>query len=92
MLSWEHLKVAGFLAIFSGFTFALVSASDARLREAVNDSAGDLVREASAVRLALLGPRREPDAEEPASDHEAESASASQKLAPTDEPNEPTEQ
>ncbi|MBC9955809.1 hypothetical protein J5M86_12320 [Yimella sp. cx-51] len=56
MLSWEHLKVAGFLATFSGFNFALVSASDARLREAVNDSAGDLVREASAVRP---GPRHE---------------------------------
>lgn len=53
-LSWEHLKVAGFLAVFTGFYFAVVSATDAKLREGLRETAQDAVREACAARLALL--------------------------------------
>lgn len=65
IVSWEHLKVAGFLAVFAGFNYSLVSATDARLREGVNDSSTDLVRQAAALRLAILGPA---DDAHPASD------------------------
>lgn len=56
MLSWEHLKVAGFLATFAGFNFSLVSASDARLRTSVKDTAASMVRQACAIRLVLFNP------------------------------------
>ncbi len=53
-LTWEHLKVAGFLAVFTGFYFAVVSATDATLREGLRDTAEDAVREACAARIAVL--------------------------------------
>lgn len=53
-LTWEHLKVAGFLAVFTGFYFSIVSATDAKLREGLRDTAEDAVREACAARVALL--------------------------------------
>lgn len=56
-LTWEHVKVAGFLAVFTGFYFAVVSATDSRLREGLRDTADDAVRQACAARLALLHAR-----------------------------------
>lgn len=53
----QHLRVAGFLAAFSGFQYALVSASDGRLRENARDTAKPIVRSACALRLALLSAR-----------------------------------
>lgn len=48
------LKVAGFLAVFSGFYFAVVSMTDPTLRQGMRDTATDAVREACAARLVLL--------------------------------------
>lgn len=56
-LTWEHVKVAGFLAVFTGFYFAVVSATDSRLREGLRDTADEAVREACGARLALLHAR-----------------------------------
>jgi hypothetical protein len=53
-LTWEHVRVSGFLAVFSGFTFAVVSATDQTLREGLRDSAEDEVRQACAARLVAL--------------------------------------
>lgn len=53
-LTWEHLRVAGFLGVFSGFYFSLVSRTDAALRESIVDTAEDAVREACAARLVAL--------------------------------------
>jgi hypothetical protein len=52
-LTHEHLKVAGFLAVFSGFYFSVVSATDPQLRDELQDTAADAVRQACAARLAL---------------------------------------
>lgn len=53
-LTWEHLRVAGFLAVFSGFYFAVISRTDAALRSSLGDVAEDTVREACAARLVAL--------------------------------------
>lgn len=53
-LTREHVKVAGFLAVFAGFYFAVVSATDAHLRAGLRDTAEEAVREACAARVALL--------------------------------------
>ena len=45
---------AGFLAAFSGFNYALVSATDARLRQNAFDAATSIVRRACALRVVLL--------------------------------------
>lgn len=52
-LTWHHVRVAGFLAVFSGFYFSVVSATDAKLREGLRDTATDAVRQACAVKLCL---------------------------------------
>lgn len=54
LVAWQHLKVAGFLAAFSGFNYALVSATDARLRQSAFDAATSIVRQACALRSVLL--------------------------------------
>jgi hypothetical protein len=54
LLSWEHLRVAGFLATFTGFYFAVVSTTDPIFREGITDTAEDLVRSACAVRVLSL--------------------------------------
>ncbi len=53
-LTVEHLKVTGFLAVFSGFYYAVVSATDPTLRKGLRDSTEDTVRHACAARLILL--------------------------------------
>ncbi len=54
LVAWEQIRVAGFLAIFAGFYYAVASATDPTLRDAVQDTAEDAVREACAARVALL--------------------------------------
>ncbi len=54
ILSFEHLRVAGFLATFAAFNFSVASASDARLRHDTQTGADEVVRQACALRLALL--------------------------------------
>ena len=53
-LTWEHLRVAGFLAVFSGFYYSVVSATDPTLREGLRDTAAENVRAACALRAVLL--------------------------------------
>lgn len=53
-LTWQHLRVCGFLAVFSGFYFAVVSATDPALREGLRDNVEDDVRQACAARLVAL--------------------------------------
>ncbi len=53
-LTVEHTRVAGFLGVFSGFYFAIVSATDPVLKEGLRDTAEDTIREACAARLAAL--------------------------------------
>lgn len=53
-LTLEHLRVAGFMAVFAGFYFSVVSRTDAALREGMRDTAEDTVREACAARLVAL--------------------------------------
>ena len=53
-LTHEHLRVCGFLAVFAGFYFAVVSATDATFREGLRDDAEDDVRQACAARLVAL--------------------------------------
>ena len=53
-LTWEHLRVAGFLAVFAGFYFSIVSATDAALQDGVRDTVEDEVRQACAARLVVL--------------------------------------
>lgn len=55
-MTWQHVRVAGFLAVFSGFYYSVVSATDAKLREGVRDTATDAVRQACAVKLCLETP------------------------------------
>ncbi len=54
ILSWEHLRVVGFLSTFTGFYFSVVSATDPSLREGISDTADDAVRHACAVRLVYV--------------------------------------
>lgn len=53
-LTWEHIRVAGFLAVFSGFYYAVVSATDPVMRQGVKDTVKDSIREACATRAVLL--------------------------------------
>lgn len=53
-LTWEHLRVAGFLAVFAGFYYSLVSRTDPSLRAEIRDTAEETVREACAARLVAL--------------------------------------
>lgn len=53
-LTVQHLRVCGFLAVFSGFYFAVVSATDPALREGLRDGVEDDVRQACAARLVAL--------------------------------------
>jgi MFS family permease len=53
-LTHEHLRVCGFLAVFAGFYFAVVSATDPAFREGLRDDAEDDVRQACAARLVAL--------------------------------------
>lgn len=53
-LTWEHLRVAGFLAVFAGFYFSLVSRTDPSLKADMRDTAEETVREACAARLVAL--------------------------------------
>ncbi|MFT4297470.1 MAG: hypothetical protein QM582_18875 [Micropruina sp.] len=53
-LTLQHLRVCGFLAVFSGFYFAVVSATDPVLREGLRDDVEDDVRQACAARLVAL--------------------------------------
>jgi hypothetical protein len=54
LVSWELLKVAGFLATFSGFYFAVVSSVDPALRAGITDTSEDAVREGCAARVLAL--------------------------------------
>ncbi len=56
IISAQELRVAGFLGVFSGFYFSLVSATDGRLRTDAYEAATDMIREACALRVALLEP------------------------------------
>lgn len=53
-LTIEHLRVAGFMSVFAGFYFAVVSRTDPALKEGLRDTAEDTVREACAARLIAL--------------------------------------
>ncbi len=57
-LTRQHLKVVGFLAVFSGFYYAVVSATDPSLRQGIADSTQDQVREVCAARVVLLNPAK----------------------------------
>lgn len=63
-LTWEHLRVSTFLAVFSGFYFSVVSATDPALREGMSDTSSDAVRQACAVRLAVMQGLQDPVAKE----------------------------
>ncbi len=56
IVSWQQLRVAGFLAAFSAFNYMLVAATDGRLRQDAADATTAIVRQACALRLAVLGP------------------------------------
>ena len=64
-LTLQHLRVCGFLAVFSGFYFAVVSATDPVLREGLRDGVEDDVRQACAARLVALQRFPEPGPVEP---------------------------
>lgn len=53
-LTLEHIRVAGFLGVFSGFYYAIVSVTDPALRAGLRDTAEDAIREACAARLVVL--------------------------------------
>lgn len=53
-LTAEHLRVCTFLAVFAGFYFSIVSATDPVMRAGMADTSSDMIRQASAVRLALV--------------------------------------
>ncbi len=63
-LTVEHLRVAGFLAVFSAFYAAVASRTDPGMREHMHDTAEEAIREACAARLLAL--HRFPRAEKPA--------------------------
>ena len=54
VLTEAHLRVAGFLAAFVAFNCSLASATDGRLRQNSKETASEAIRQASAMRLALL--------------------------------------
>lgn len=54
IMSVNHLKVAGFVAAFAAFNYSLASASDARLRQGLKETAKETSRAACAIRLVLL--------------------------------------
>ena len=66
VLTPGHLKVAGFLATFTAFNFSLVSATDARLRQGTKETVASVVRQACALRLALLSAPAAPAEEDDA--------------------------
>lgn len=53
-ITLEGIKVAAFLGVFSGFYFAVVSATDPGMRAGLRDTSEDAIREACAARLAAL--------------------------------------
>jgi hypothetical protein len=55
MVTWQQLRVAGFLAAFSSFNYMLVAATDGRLRQDAADATTAIVRQACALRLVVLG-------------------------------------
>lgn len=59
-LTPEHARVAGFLAVFSGFYYAVVSTMDPLVRQSMRDTTEDTVREAFAMRLVLLSAGAQP--------------------------------
>lgn len=78
-ISWQHVRIAAFLGAFSGFNYALVSATDGRLRQETRDTATRILRQACALRLLLLaraddaGPTpREPTPDQPVTPTPAE--------------------
>ena len=50
----KRARVAGFLAVFAGFYYAVVSATDPAMRQGVRDTVTESIREACATRAALL--------------------------------------
>lgn len=54
VVCWQIIRVAGFLATFSAFNYTLVAATDGRLRQDATDAATHIIRQACALRLALL--------------------------------------
>lgn len=54
IISAQQMRVAGFLGVFSGFYFSLVSATDGRLRIDAQGAATDMIRQACAQRAVLL--------------------------------------
>lgn len=53
-ITLETLRVSGFLAVFSAFYFAVVSATDPALRQGVRDTVEETIRQACACRLVVL--------------------------------------
>ena len=58
ILSEEHVRVAGFLASFSGFYFAVYSVTDPTIREGLNDDSTSQLRTACAARQLYLDARQ----------------------------------
>lgn len=58
LIAWQHLRVALFLAAFSGFNYALISATDPRLRQNATDAATVIARQACALRVVVLARAR----------------------------------
>lgn len=54
VITEAHLRVAGFLAAFVAFNYSLASATDGRLRQNSKETASEAIRQASAMRIALL--------------------------------------
>lgn len=54
LLTWEGLRVAGFLAMFSAFNYSMASVTDARLRHGAAGTVNDVISQACALRLVLL--------------------------------------
>ncbi len=54
LLTWESLRVAGFLAMFSAFNYSIASATDTRLRHGAAGAVNDVITQACAIRLVLL--------------------------------------
>lgn len=54
VVTWQHIRVAGFLAVFAGFYYSVVSATDPTLRQGLVDNTADTVRAACAARLVVL--------------------------------------
>ncbi|MCB0882004.1 MAG: hypothetical protein KDC33_07280 [Thermoleophilia bacterium] len=65
LLSWQHVRVAGFLSAFSAFYYAVASATDATMRQGLRDTAAESIRAGCALRLALLNPPADASDEPP---------------------------